>query len=180
LPLTKDGEDEARAIAPYLRDVPFTAVWTSPLLRARRTCELAGLGGQARIDADLCEWDYGDYEGQRSADIRMIRPDWSVFRDGCPHGESPQDVSDRADRVIGKLLATGGTTALFSHGQFTCSLAARWMELPVLAGGRFSLGTASVSVLGHSPSQPLLRVMERWNLAPNLAGAARPGTASHN
>lgn len=116
VPLTARGEDEARALAPRLREIPFAHVLSSPLQRARRTCELTMLGAAAEIEPDLAEWDYGDYEGQRSMDIRKQRPGWNVFRDGCPHGEMPAQVSERADRLIAHLRALDGNVALFSHG----------------------------------------------------------------
>jgi len=166
IPLTARGDDEARALGPWLRGIPFTHVLTSPRRRARRTCELAGLGPEAQIEPDLSEWDYGDYEGQLSVDIRRGRPDWNLFRDGCPHGETPEQISDRADRLISHLCALGGTIALFSHGQFGCSLATRWIGLPVIEAQHLSLGTASLSVLGYNPNHPEVRVIARWNAGP--------------
>ncbi len=129
--LTAHGEDEARALIPCLRQVKFDLVLSSPLERARRTCELVGLGQEAEIEPDLAEWDYGDYEGKLSADIRQVRPGWNVFRDGCPNGEMPDDIKERADRLIARLAPMHGNVALFSHGQFGPSLAARWIGLPV-------------------------------------------------
>ncbi|MGP8025357.1 MAG: histidine phosphatase family protein, partial [Acidocella sp.] len=114
IPLTARGEDEARELGPCLRAFKFARVLSSPRQRARRTCELAGLGPAAEIEPDLAEWDYGDYEGQRTVDIRKGRPDWNVFRDGCPRGEMPAQVSDRADRLIAHLRALDGNVALFS------------------------------------------------------------------
>ncbi|MGC2224456.1 MAG: histidine phosphatase family protein, partial [Methylocella sp.] len=142
VPLTAHGEEEARELEPFLRKIKFARVLTSPRQRARRTCELAGFGASAAIEPDLSEWDYGDYEGRRSVDIRKERPDWNVFRDGCPGGETPAQVSDRADRLIAHLRALDGNVALFSHGQFGCVLAARWIGLPVLEGQHFALGPA--------------------------------------
>ena len=171
IPLTARGEDEARELGPCLREIQFARVLTSPRQRARRTCELAGLGPAAEIDPDLAEWDYGDYEGQRSVDIRKGRPDWNVFRDGCPRGEMPAQVSDRADRLIAHLRALDGTVALFSHGQFGCVLAARLIGLPAIEGQHFALGVASLSILGHEPSHPKVRVIALWNAAPaSLSG----------
>jgi len=112
--LTAHGENEARALAPRLRMIAFTQILTSPLRRARQTCELAGCGAEARIEPDLVEWNYGDYEGKRTAEI----PGWNVWRDGCPHGESPENISDRADRLLKDLRPLSGNVALFSHGQF--------------------------------------------------------------
>ena len=118
IPLTEQGEQDARDLAEPLRAVRFSRVFTSPRQRARRTCELVGLDAVAALEPDLAEWDYGDYEGQRSVDIRKEQPDWNLFRDGCPLGESPVEVSERADRVIARLRALEGNTAIFSHGHF--------------------------------------------------------------
>jgi probable phosphoglycerate mutase len=171
IPLTGHGEDEARALAPCLRDIPFAHVLTSPRQRARRTCELAGLGTAAEIESDLAEWDYGDYEGQRSVDICKRRPSWMVFRDGCPEGEMPAQVAGRADRIIARLGAMRGNIAVFSHGQFSCVLAARWIGLPIIEARHFSLGPASLSVLGYNPDHPEVAVIALWNAGP----AALPG-----
>jgi broad specificity phosphatase PhoE len=166
IPLTSHGEDEARHLQPLLERVAFTAVFMSPRLRATRTCDLAGLAATAKIEPDLAEWDYGDYEGRRSVDIIKERPGWNVFRDGCPHGETPAQVSDRADRLIERLCGLDGNVALFSHGQFGCALAARWIELPVSDGMHFSLGPASLGTLRFSPSHPSVRVISLWNAVP--------------
>jgi broad specificity phosphatase PhoE len=172
LPLTARGEAEARQLVPWLRHVQFARVLTSPLQRARRTCELAGLGAVAVVEPDLAEWNYGDYEGRLSRDIRKERPGWDVFRDGCPNGEMPGQVSDRADRLLARLCKLDGNIALFSHGQFSRALAAQWIELSVNEARHFSLGTASLSILGFDPSHPDVRVIELWNAAPGgLAGA---------
>ncbi|MGK2940923.1 MAG: histidine phosphatase family protein [Immundisolibacter sp.] len=165
LPLTARGEDEARELARRLGYVRFAHVLTSPLQRARRTCELSGLGAAAAIEPDLVEWDYGDYEGQRSVDIRKQHADWDVFRDGCPHGETPAQVSDRADRLIAHLRALDGNVALFSHGQFSCVLATRWIGLPLIEARHFALGTASLSILDHDPHHPEVAVIALWNAA---------------
>jgi len=172
VPLTAHGEDEARALAPCLGKIRFAHVLTSPRQRAQRTCKLAGLGPAAEIEPDLVEWEYGDYEGRRSVDIRRDRPGWNVFRDGCPHGETPADVSDRADRLIARLDALDGNVALFLHGQFGCVLAARWIGLPPLDGQHFSLGAASLGILRYKPSHPDVRVIALWNAAsaPPAAG----------
>lgn len=164
--LTAQGEDEARALAPWLKPIQFARVFTSPWQRARRTCELAGLGSQAEIEPDLAEWDYGDYEGKRSSDIRRERPDWNVFRDGCPGGEMPAQISDRADRLIARLGMMEGNVALFSHGEFGPALAARWTGLQVVEGQHLLLGTASLSILGFSAAHPEVRVIAMWNAAP--------------
>lgn len=162
--LTTGGEAQARALEPRLRMIRFDAVFTSPALRAWRTCELAGpVGSAAAAEPDLAEWDYGLYEGRTSSDIRTDRPEWNCFRDGCPGGESPDDVSDRADRLIARLCRMSGNVALFSHGEFGCSLAARWIGLPVMQAAHFQLATASLSILGLNPNHPGLRVIAQWN-----------------
>jgi probable phosphoglycerate mutase len=166
IPLTAHGEAEARELRPWLAEIQFARVLTSPRRRARRTCELVGLGPSAEIEPDLSEWDYGDYEGQRSADIRKLRPNWIVFRDGCPDGEIPTQISDRADHLIARLQAREGNVALFSHGQFGAVLAARWIGLPVIDGQHFSLGPASLSILAQDPGHPEVRAIELWNAAP--------------
>jgi len=163
LPLTTDGENGARELAPLLRKIRFGRVFVSPRLRARQTCELAGLGQVSEIEADLAEWDYGDYEGRRSSDIRKMRPDWNVWRDGVPGGEAPTEVSARADRLITRLCSMHGNIALFTHGQFGAVIAARWIGLPLMDGQHFPLHPASVSILGHEPSHPDIRVIELWN-----------------
>ena len=161
--LTANGEDQARTLVSTLSAIRFAYVFTSPLQRARQTCTLAGLGASAEIEPDLVEWDYGDYEGCRSTEIRAARPGWTVYRDGCPGGEDAPQVSDRADRLIARLQALSGTIALFSHGQFSCSFAARWIGSPVSQGQHFLLGTASMGVLGCNPSHPDIQVIEQWN-----------------
>lgn len=167
LPLTAEGEREARRLREPLAAVGFDRVLASPLARARETCELAGLGDRAELNDDLLEWDYGDYEGRTSADIHGDRPDWLLWRDGCPGGESPADVGDRADRVIAELLATpaptadaGATIAVFAHGHVLRVLCARWLELPPADGRLFGLGTATLSRLGWEHDY---RVIQRWN-----------------
>jgi broad specificity phosphatase PhoE len=166
IPLTAQGEDEARALAPWLKSVQFMRVFTNSRQRARRTCELAGLGSQAELEPDLAEWDYGEYEGKLSSDIRKDRPNWNVFQDGCPGGEMPAQISDRADRLIARLCAMEGNIALFSHGEFGPALAARWIGLQVVEGQHLLLGTASLSVLGFNVAHPDLRVIALWNAAP--------------
>ena len=165
LVLTPCGEDQARALEPMLRSLSFDHVLTSPARRAQRTCALAGLGGSAEIEPDLAEWDYGDYEGSTSSEIRKDRPGWSVFRDGCPGGESVAGVALRADRLITRAAALHGNVALFSSGQLGCSLAARWIGLPILQAQHLLMGTASVGVLTYSPAHPDLRVIAHWNHA---------------
>ena len=149
-------------LAQRLMGVVFARVLTSPLSRALRTCELAGFGGQAESDVDLQEWDYGQYEGQRTADIRQARPDWNLFRDGCPGGESVAAVGARADRVIARLRGVEGNVLVFSHGHFLRVLAARWLGLPAGAARHFVLSTAALSILGyeHTRDEPALRL---WN-----------------
>jgi probable phosphoglycerate mutase len=163
LPLTAPGEDAARKLAPRLREIPFARVFTSPRQRARRTCELAGLGAPAETEPDLAEWDYGDYEGRLTADIRKEQPDWNIFRDGCPHGESPAQVSARADRLIARLRLLDGNIALFSHGHFGRALAARWIGLPVGEGQRFQLDTASLSIFSFEHGCAAAPVIALWN-----------------
>lgn len=163
IPLTARGETEAQALGPQLRAVTFSAVLTSPLQRARRTCELTGLSAGCISEPDLQEWDYGAYEGLRSRDIHRERPDWRVFRDGCPGGESPAHISERADRLLTRLRAQDGNVALFTHGHFGCALAARWIELPVIEGQHLLLSTASVSILGYHPTHPAVPVISTWN-----------------
>ena len=162
LPLTETGERNARGLAARLAGRSFTRVLTSPLQRAARTCELAGFGATAVRDADLVEWNYGEYEGLRTAEIHASRPGWKLFRDGCPGGESPADVGARADRVIARLRSGGGDVLVFSSGHFLRTLAARWLGLPPAAGQYFILGTAAVSVLGyeHDATEPAIR---SWN-----------------
>jgi broad specificity phosphatase PhoE len=166
IPLTANGEAGARALAPWLTRLAFTTVLTSPRQRARRTCDLAGLGAGAEVEPDLAEWDYGDYEGRLSVDIRSQRPGWSVFRDGCPGGESPADIAARADRLIARLSGLSGNVALFSHGHFGAVLAARWIGLPVVEGRHFILGVASMSVLAVDARHDDTRVIDLWNAAP--------------
>jgi broad specificity phosphatase PhoE len=163
LPLTPNGEQNARRLGERLKGLTFAKVFTSPLQRAARTCELAGFGAVAEADPDLVEWDYGQYEGLRSAEILKERPDWQLFRDGCPGGESPTQVGARADRVIERVRAVEGNVLLFSSGHFIRVLAARWLALgPGSAGKYFLLGTASLSAVGyeHKLSQPVIRL---WN-----------------
>ena len=136
LPLTQNGERNARQLADRLKGLTFTKVFTSPLQRARRTCELAGFGAMAEVDRDLVEWDYGQYEGRTSADILKERPDWQLFRDGCPGGETPQQVGARADLVVSRVRAVPGDVLVFSSGHFIRVLAARWLGLEAGAPGR--------------------------------------------
>jgi probable phosphoglycerate mutase len=162
IPLTARGEEQARALGARLREMRFGEVFTSPLQRAKRTCELAGFGAMATIDADLVEWDYGDYDGRRTAEIRAQRPIWELFEDGCPNGESAADVGARADRVIDRLRRRGGNVLVFGHRDMFRVLAARWLQFPALEGRRFYLDAGSLSLLGydHTTSEPVIRL---WN-----------------
>jgi broad specificity phosphatase PhoE len=163
LPLTERGERDARCLGERLKEIGVARVFTSPLRRAARTCGLAGFGAVAEVDGDLVEWDYGEYEGRRTTEIRAGRPGWELFRDGCPGGESPAQVAARADRVVARVRAVRGDVLLFSSGHFTRVLAARWLGLEPSATGRyFMLGTASLSALGyeHDLSRPVIRL---WN-----------------
>jgi len=165
--LTAHGEDEARSLAPILGKVAFARVLASPRQRARRTCELTGLGAAAEIEPNLAEWGYGDYEGLTPAEIAARRPGWEVFRDGCPGGETPQQVSDRADRLLQSLRALKGNVALFTHGHFGRALAVRWIGLPIATGRLFGLRTASIGILGYDPAHPDAPVIALWNEVPS-------------
>ncbi len=160
--LTERGERNARSLGERLRGLTFAKVFTSPLQRAARTCNLAGFGPVAEVDGDLLEWDYGQYEGRRSAEVLKERPDWQLFRDGCPGGETPQQVGTRADRVVSRVRAVPGDVLLFSSGHFLRVLAARWLGLEAAAGRYFLLSTASLSALGyeHNLSQPVIRLWD--------------------
>ncbi|HXX09966.1 MAG TPA: histidine phosphatase family protein [Burkholderiales bacterium] len=162
IPLTERGERNARHLGERLQGLEFAQVYSSPLQRVRRTCELAGFGGVAKADPDLIEWNYGDYEGRRTKEIHLERPDWELFRDGCPGGEAPVDVGRRADRVVATARAIDGNLLLFSSGHFLRVLAARWLGLEAGAGRLFLLDTASLSALGfeHGPAEPVIRF---WN-----------------
>ena len=162
LPLIDRGELNAQSLARRLRCFTFTKVFTSPLKRAVRTCELAGFGDQAETDRDLLEWNYGQYEGRRTREIREERPGWQLFRDGCPGGEAPNQVGARADRIVERVRNVPGNVLLFSSGHFLRVLAARWLGLDAGAGRFFTLDTASLSILGHEhdQSEPAIRL---WN-----------------
>ncbi len=171
LPLTPQGETNARALCSRLSGLKFAKIYTSPLQRARRTSELAGFSA-AEIDPELVEWNYGDYEGLTSAQIRAKRPDWQLFRDGAPGGESPADAIARADRVCGRLRRIDGNVLLFSSGHFIRVLAARWIGLnPPVHSNSFLLSTASLSAVGydHDLSQPVIRF---WNDTHHVNGGA--------
>jgi probable phosphoglycerate mutase len=154
LPLTQRGERNARRLKERLRGVTFAKVFTSPLQRATRTCELAGFSAVAEIDRALLEWNYGAYEGRRTADNHREHPDWQLFRDGCPGGESPTEAGARADRVVKRVRAVQGDVLLFSSGHFLRVFAARWLGLDVVKGRYFLLSTASLSSVGLR-TQPL-------------------------
>ena len=162
LPLTPRGERNARALCPRLAVVAFDHVFTSPLQRARRTCELAGFGPGAAIDDDLVEWNYGRYEGRTTAEIRAERPGWEIFHDGCPGGESLAEITARADRVVARLRALGGHVLLFSSAHFLRILAPRWCGLDARLGKFLDLDTATVSMIGyrHNLDEPAIRL---WN-----------------
>jgi broad specificity phosphatase PhoE len=166
LPLTAQGEAEAVRLGARLEGLRFAAVLTSPLRRAVQTCELAGFGSAAEVEPDLLEWNYGTYEGRTSADIHAERPDWQLFRDGCPGGESPDQVGARADRVVRRVRAIGGDVLLFSSGHFLRVFAARWLGLEPGAGRYFLLSTASLSAVGyeHDRSDPVIRL---WDETPH-------------
>jgi probable phosphoglycerate mutase len=166
LPLTAQGELEAARLGDRLKGLAFARVLTSPLQRAVRTCELAGFGSTAEVEANLLEWNYGAYEGRTSADIHAERPDWQLFRDGCPGGESPAQVGARADRVVRRVRALAGDALLFSSGHFLRVFAARWLGLAPEAGRYFLLGTASLSAVGyeHDQSEPVIRL---WDETPH-------------
>ncbi|WP_422295473.1 histidine phosphatase family protein [Candidatus Binatus sp.] len=162
LPLTDRGERNARRLRERLQGLTFAKVFTSPLQRARRTCELAGFGDRAEVFGDLVEWNYGEYEGKRTEEIRAKRPDWQLFRDGCPGGESPDQIGARADRVVKRIREVQGNVLIFSSGHILRVMTARWLGLEPLAGKYFLLSTASLSALGyeHDLSQPVIRL---WN-----------------
>jgi broad specificity phosphatase PhoE len=160
IPLTENGRKLARQLQPILAREKFVMVLTSPLQRARETCELAGLGTLASVDRDLMEWNYGEYESLTTEQIRQTRPDWSVFRDGCPGGESPLQVSVRADRIVSRVRAVDGNVALFSHGHILRVLAARWINLSASYGENFLLDTATLNVLGYYRESPAFKI---WN-----------------
>jgi probable phosphoglycerate mutase len=161
LPLTARGEENARRLGERLRGITFATVLTSPLQRASRTGTLAGFAS-ATVDPELVEWNYGRYEGLKTAEIHQERPDWELFRDGCPGGESPAAVSARADRVIARLRAAPGDVLLFSSGHFLRVLAARWLGVGAAIGRHLFLGTSALCVLGyeHNTTQPVIRL---WN-----------------
>jgi len=162
LPLTERGEGNARRLRERLSGLTFAKVFTSPLQRAMRTCELAGFASVAQVDGELVEWHYGEYEGRLTGDILKERPDWQLFRDGCPGGESPHQVAARADRVVSRVRAIAGDVLVFSSGHFLRVLATRWIGIELINGNSLMLGTASLSALGYenSISHPAILL---WN-----------------
>jgi broad specificity phosphatase PhoE len=160
LPLTETGAEQARALGKRLGGFEFAAIFVSPLLRARQTCELAGFGARAEVLDDLYEWNYGEYEGLTTAEIRKSRPGWTVWNDGPLGGESPAEVASRADRVILGAVLEGRDVALFAHGHMLRVIAARWIGLPASGGARLRLETATVSTLGYERDT---RVILTWN-----------------
>ena len=167
IPLTQNGENEARTLGEHLRNIPFARLLTSPLQRAQQTCALVGLNQAPELEPELTEWDYGDYEGKRSVDIRKERPDWTIFRDGCPQGEMPAQVSARADRLLTRLCKLDGNIALFSHAHFGSVLATRWIELAIVEAQHFPLGTASVSIFTFDSHHPTVPVIALLNATPH-------------
>ena len=162
IPLTDNGRRVARRLARVLARETFALVLTSPMQRARETCRLAGLGERAAVDRDLMEWNYGEYEGLTPEQIRAKAPAWMIFSDGCPGGESPEQVGTRVDRVIARVVAADGNAALFAHGHVFRVLAARWLGLPAAAGCHFLLDTATLSILSAYRGIPAVK---RWNAA---------------
>jgi len=171
LPLIELGERNARRLGARLSGLSFARVFASPLMRARQTCELAGFGQAAEIDNDLVEWDYGEYEGRRTVEILAERPDWQLFRDGCPGGESPEQVAARADRVVNRVCAVEGDVLIFSSGHILQMLAYRWVGLEPSSAGFLILSTASLSALGYENrlGRPVIRL---WNETQHLISSA--------
>jgi broad specificity phosphatase PhoE len=161
LPLIEEGRERALALGPLLAKWEFSLVLTSPLRRARETCELAGYGDRAEVCEDLREWDYGDYEGLTTPQIREQDPSWNLWTDGCPGGEQPAQVGARADAVLSRLSSAGGDAVAFAHGHILRVVTARWLEMEVAAGSRFALGTGSVSVLGFERETQVLQLWSR-------------------
>lgn len=160
IPLTENGRKVAKLLVAVLGKEKFALVLTSPLKRARETCELAGFGARAEIDRDLMEWNYGAYEGLTPEEIHAQAPGWMIFTDGCPGGETPEQVGARVDRVIAKVRAVEGHAALFAHGHIFRVFAARWLALPAAAGSHFLLNTATLNILSYYRGTP---AVERWN-----------------
>jgi len=163
IPLTDNGRANAKALGRYLAGRQFALVLTSPLSRARETCRLAGYGEVAQVDPNLCEWNYGDYEGRTTTEIRAERPDWFLWTDGVPNGESIAQVAARAEAVIARAVAASGDVALFAHGHLLRILTSRWLGLAPDCGRLFALAPGSASTLGHERET---RVITCWNLKP--------------
>jgi len=180
IPLTKNGEEEARELGDRIRIFAFDHVITSPLQRARQTCDLAGLAQNAKVDADLMEWDNGDYTSRTHDEIELARPGWNLFRDGCPNGEMPEQISARVDRLIARLIKLDGNVALFSHSHLGRVLAARWIGLSVEHAQPLLLNTASLSILCYEHNRSDQHAIELWNSAPLERFAAADPPASNN
>jgi probable phosphoglycerate mutase len=164
LPLTAYGEQQAVKLGALLQRCRFSRVLISPLQRAVQTCQLAGFGAAGRVQPDLHEWDYGQYEGRTTAEIRAERPGWDVFRDGCPGGESPEQVAARARAVLTEVRGTAGDVAIFSHGHFLRALAVGWIDLPIRCGRHVALDTASISILGYENNDVAVPAVLLWNV----------------
>jgi broad specificity phosphatase PhoE len=160
IPLTENGRKVAKLLDPVLAKETLALILTSPLERARETCELAGFGKRAEIDSDLMEWNYGEYEGLTPKQIHAQAPGWVLFNDGCPSGESPEQIGARVDRVIARVRAVEGHVALFAHGHIFRVFAARWLGLPATAGCHFLLDTATLNILSYYRGVPAVK---RWN-----------------
>jgi broad specificity phosphatase PhoE len=163
IPLTDRGETDARRLGERLKSINFAVVLTSPLQRARRTCELAGFGDRAEVVPDLREWDYGEYEGLKSVEIRQRRPDWNLFRDGCPGGEVADQVGARVDHVIARLRTATGDAVVFAHGHLLRVFTARWLDLPAADGRRFLCEPTSLGILGYEHNRAEEPVLRLWN-----------------
>jgi len=161
--LTERGQEQALALGERLEKIEFSHVLVSPRVRAQQTCELAGQASVSETEAKLAEWDYGSFEGLRTVEIRKTRPNWTIWTDGCPGGESPAQISARVDRLITHLCSMHGKVALFSHGHLGAALAARWIGLPISAGAHFVLHPASLSILSHTQDHSAKRLIELWN-----------------
>lgn len=161
LPLLQPGREQAAEVGEKLHDREFDLVLCSPLLRARETCRLAGLGDAAQLTDDLCEWDYGEYEGLTTPQIRERDPDWNLWSDGCPGGETPADIGARVDRVLERIAGVDGDAVAFAHGHVLRVLTARWLEMEVAAGARFKLEAGSLGILGHERDT---QALEGWSV----------------
>ena len=173
VPLNERGEERARQIGVHLSRFSFSHVFTSPLERASRTCELAGFGARAEVDPDLLEWDYGRFEGKRTGEILELQPGWELFRDGCPEGELPGDVAGRADRFIARVHKLAGDVLAFSSGHISRMIAARWLGLPPAAGRIFYCDPASVGMLGFEHSRLDEPIIELWNYVRHAQSEAK-------